>query len=463
MAAALASAVVITCLTSAAMAEPAPYDAAKATMQQRTSVARQAAAGNVEVQVWDFVIADRKAKVVTLLACATNIRPTDPAEFFVTPLASGKDYESLAVTFAKPADVTAALDFIGLMPGLPIDPEKNRYWSRGPRVLMHFKTGDAAAVRAEALVVNTRTGTTLPLAGLVYTGSQRTTDADGKPRAADNDARAIAPTYNDPAALFDVPAQAMQSEVYGFRKPSPAFTAKPGEIIEITFSEGTSADAVPQWSGMVKAGLVDGQPRFAFQAVPPDAQATSFNPTAADDLPHFVASVAKAADGTRDLFTTVNIETGVLVADVRNLYAVLQAVEKDRGIKLDAPLAADLFYRSFFPQPEWRDRATRLGEPWELFLSRDGDRISARLERSVDNPDRNAPEPKIVESMTPANPATFVKHVNDNASRWSRTIFVYPPADLTYGELMTWVRPVLPTYSRVFVFPPTPPASQPTP
>ena len=121
-----------------------------------------------------------------------------------------------------------------------------------------------------------------------------------------------------------------------------------------------------------------------------------------------------------------------------------------------------MYYRAFLPDNAWRDRDTRLGEPWELFLTRGNTHeLTAKLERSADNPDRNAADQKIVETQTPADPAAFARYVNDHTSRWSRTIFIYPPADLTYGELMTWVRPVLKTYPRVFVFTAESPASQP--
>lgn len=433
----------------------ATYDSAKAELQKRLDAARTAAATNPDLKVWDFVVADRNAKRVTIFACGTNIRTTDPVEFFVTPLASGKDYESLAVTFAKPSDVRAAMTFAGIQPGQPVDFEKNRYWPRGPRVVMNYLIA-GKPVRAEAMLVDTNTQKPLATTGLVYTGSYTYTDEAGKTHVAadDSDGRPIAPTYNDPAALFDVPAQAPQSQVYGFRKPSAEWAVKPGQPVDITLSEASGDAAVTELELFISAKADGGRVRY-LEAVtwdgnrPIEAAVEQF-----DDLPQLIAKLAELADGKRDLFTKVKIGPEVMVRDARNLYGVLQAVEKDRGVKLLPPDDKDdLFHRSFFPQPEWRDRENRLGEPWELFLSRKDGTLSAKLERVTENPDRTAVERKVVESVTPADPAAIAKHVTDNASRWSRAIFVYPPADLTYGELLTWVRPVMATYPRIFVFP----------
>ena len=446
-------------LASAALAQPThPYDAALESLKQRNA-AEHAAPASPDRKVWDYVVADKKLGTVTVMAFGSVIKPTDPVEFFVCTTDSGKDYESLAVTPAKPSDMKAAMEFIGLKPGLPVDFEKNRYWPRGQRVALSFTVG-GKTTRAENLVQDTNTHAPLPRSGLVFTGSYSRTDEAGKTTLAADilDAKPIAPLYNDPAALLDVPRQAAQSVVYGFQKPMPAFMPKAGEALDLILAAAAGVDAVTQADITVLAEKTNGRTQYQlFDYATWDAQRQRFifQPDQAEDLPRLTAQIADRANGSRDLFTTVRIDSAVSVNDARHLYAVLQAVEKDRGVKLDPPGDLQLFHRAFFPKPEWRDRATRLGEPWELFLSRDAaGKLTAKLERAVDNPDRADGAPKyVVESTTPAEPLEFKKTVNDKASRWSKAIFVYPPADLTYGELMDWVRPVLATYPRVFVFP----------
>lgn len=449
-------------LATVALAQPKhPYDDALESLKQRNA-AEHAAPANADRKVWDYVIADKKAGTVTVMAFASVIKPTDPVEFFVCTTDSGKDYESLAVTPARPSDIKAAMQFIGLKPGLPIGPEKNRYWPRGQRITLTFDIG-SKPTRAEDLVQDTNTKAPLARSGLVFTGSYDRTDDEGKTTLAADvlDAKPIAPLYNDPAALLDVPRQATQSVVYGFQKPSAAFTFKAGEVVNLTFAAASGEDAVAEGSLTVAVGRAAGKTTYVIKDVagaigPHDlARREKELPRPVGDLPVLIVLIEKLSTGPVELFTRVTVDPAVPVSDVAALYGVLQSIENGRGVKLDPPADGELFHRAFFPKPEWRDRSTRLGEPWELFLSRGPDaKLVAKLERAVDNPDRADGTPKfVVESTVPPDPAAFVKTVNDNASRWSKAIFVYPPADLTYGELMDWVRPVLATYPRVFVFP----------
>ncbi|MDB5325782.1 MAG: hypothetical protein JWM57_1351 [Phycisphaerales bacterium] len=468
---AIVYALAISTFASLAIAQDAkgPYDDAIAKIQQRSEALDRENANVAYVKVWPGVIADRRAQTVTIMGVATGIKRTDPLEFYMTPVESGKDYEALAVTPAKPSHIAAALMFINLKPGLPIDPEKNRFWARGSRLITHFTIAGKTKVDGNSVMVDTNTGKTIA-GDLLFAGSYTFVDDKGvKHFAADEaDARPLAPTYEDRAAVLAVPRRAMQSIVYGFQKPSDQ---------TIRWTRGDSVD-------MVLSPIARGDPGNPF--VLSDPMATPFTialRVIRGDTHYIVTGPLSRDRGTEyprvslivefisisthnlktDIFTDVTIDDDVPVTKVRNLYAVLSTIEQDRGVKLNPPPADGLYYRAFLPDEAWRDRNTRLGEPWELFLKREVDaKLSARLERSVDNPDRGAAETKIVEKENPADPAAFAKHVNDHASRWSRTIFIYPPPDLTYGELMTWVRPVLATYPRVFVFPAEGPATQPT-
>jgi len=135
--------------------------------------------------------------------------------------------------------------------------------------------------------------------------------------------------------------------------------------------------------------------------------------------------------------------------------------KKDRGVKLDPPVDGSFYHRAFFPDDDWRVRTDRLGEPWELFLARVDGKLTVKLERVVDNPDSSAEQKQLLQSYPVESPEQLLKLVNDNQSQWTKAIFVYPPADLTYGEALTWTKPALATYPRVFFFTPVAPATQP--
>ncbi|MBC7782908.1 MAG: hypothetical protein H7144_03635 [Burkholderiales bacterium] len=427
-----------------------PYDAARAAMKSRVAEQRKQFAGNPDVRFFGDVMADRKGRRVEIQACATGARLTDPIEFFVTPFNSGKDYEAICATEAVPSDVHKALEFIGLVPGRPVNFNTNHHWPRGPRVVMTFGVGDAD-IRAEDMLVDPQTSKPLARTGLVFAGSYTRTDPSGVKRyAADEaDSRTIASNYNDPAAVLDIPVRAPQSAIYGSRRPNPEHAPKLGELIRISLAPAPLADAVVDVDVMVTA--TPAGYRLEERGKPP---------TEVRNLVHLLDTLAGRLDGKSNLFTRVTIDTEVKIDQLRKLYAVLMSVEQDRGVKLEPPAEGELFHRSFFPEEEWRSRENRLGEPWEFFLQRTGEQLSGRLERQVDRGEAGE-QKRVVERYEVKSPAELVRLVNDNQSQWSKTVFVYPPADMSYGELRAWTTPVLATYPRVFVFPVMSPTTRP--
>ncbi len=435
--------------------EKHPYDIAREQMDAQLKAWRAQYAGNPDILIADYVLADRKARRVTMLSCASTISPTESVEFFVTPGNSGKDYESLTMTYAKPSDIHKALEFIGLKAGRPVNYETNHQWPRGPRVRMSFDV-DGQLVPAEDFIVLNEQKTTRPRAGLVFTGSYTYTDETGKQQyAADTaESRTIAPDFNDPVAVLDVPERAAQGQVYGFQRRSPDHTLKAGKLVPITLAPMEGAEAVALRDLQIKTSVANDQTRFAVMEADKEL-------APAGTLPALVEAIAKQADGKCDLFTRVSVDPAMLVTDVRKLYGVLMAIEKDRGVKLDPPVDGSFYHRAFFPDDDWRVRTDRLGEPWELFLARVDGKLTVKLERVVDNPDSSAEQKQLLQSYPVESPEQLLKLVNDNQSQWTKAIFVYPPADLTYGEALTWTKPALATYPRVFFFTPVAPATQP--
>jgi hypothetical protein len=435
-----------------ALAQEAPpkdaYVTALGAIEKEIEQAKKASAGNPDIQITGHIIADRKAHKVTILGCASGIGQTEACEFFMTPNTSGKDYESLSVVWVKPSDVHQALEFIGLKAGRPVNYETNYQWSRGPRVIMSMVVG-GQTIRAEDMIFDEEAKTTLPRMGLIFAGSTTMTDEKGvKHYGADEiDSKSIAPDYNDPVAVLDLPRRVSQGAVYGFQRPNAKYVMKQGTPVKITLEPAKGDEVVESRDLKIDAAIKNGQVLYT---VSEGGKQLNESPT----LPHLVAGLAEQAKSKADLFTVVSIDRTMKVQDVRKLYALLMSLEQDRGVKLDPPADGELFHRAFFPDEEWRNREERLGEPWELFLGRSNDKVTGRLERLVENFEPDAEAKTTLQKFETATPAEFVKTVNANPSQWTKAIFIYPPDDLTYGELMEWARPALPTYSRIFVFPP---------
>ena len=443
----LAAALLLTAVAAAQEVERHPYDIAREEFGKTVAGWKQEYAGRDDVLVLEGVLADRKAQSVTVLAVATSLSGSDPVEFFLTPLDSGKDYESLAVTFAKPSDVHKALEFIGLKPGRPVNFNTNHLWPRGPRVAMEFDSGGKKR-RVEDLVVSGQQETPLPRTGMLFTGSYTFKDEQGITQYAADEAEAkvIAPNYNDPTAVLDLPRRALQSEVYGFQRANPEQLLKFGETIRILLTPAADEEAVQTRDLQIAVRQRDGRPAF-------EISENGKTLASAANLPEMVAALAEQAKSRDDLFTTVTFDPAVLVKDVRTTFAVLQSLEQDRRIKLEPSPANQLFYRAFFPDEQWRVREERLGEPWELFLSRQENKLIGRLERQVENFEAGAPQRVQLQRFETPAPEVLSRVVADNVSQWSKAIFIYPPADITYGELMTWAGPVADQNPRIFIFP----------
>lgn len=423
-----------------------PYDIAHQKIQQILEQKRKEFADDPDKLVLESIVADRKLKRVEVWGCATAVGDTEPIEFFITPVVSGKDYESLAVTWCKPSDLHKAMEFIGLKPGRPINFVTNHHWTRGPRVIVTVDSGKGP-VRIEDLILNAPEKKTLPQTGMVFTGSFTHTDEQGQSHYAADvvDSRAIAPNYNDPVAVLDMPLRLAQSDVYGFQVRNPAHAVPLGHLLTFIIQPATGKEAVELHDLVIEVGLNESKPIYTAL----EQEKERFR---ADSLADLVRSLSLLVDGSSDWFTTARIDPSIRVTDVRKMYAVLMTLEQDRGIKLDPPAGENLFHRAFFPQDAWRNRQERLGEPWELFLARQQGKIVARLERYVElfEPERRLE----LQRFEVQSPQEFVKTINDHASQWSQMIFIYPPEDLTYGELMQWAGPAFKTYPRIFVFTP---------
>jgi hypothetical protein len=449
--------------TLAAQEQKHPYEIAREAFEKQIAAVKDAAQGNADLLVLDHVTADRKQGRVTILAVATGVAETDPVEFFVTPANSGKDYEALSVTYAKPSDVDRALRFIGLTPGRPVDYEKNLHWPRGPRVTMTFVDGDKRTP-AEDCAINTEAGASLPRTGFAYVGSFPQADGQGaKPLAADVDeAKPIAPLYNDPATVLDLPRRASQGVVYGFLRANPKHAFKLGQQLAIEIEPAKGDAAVKSLDIVVEThrpttGDGDDDAANAYEIYEGKKRLS-----AAADLPRLVNAIAELSKSRDDLFCIVRLDPATPVEVARKLYAVLMSVEQDRGLKLEPP-PSGLFHKAFFPEPEWRKREDRLGEPWELFLYRENGKLLGRLERQSENYEPDAAERFTLHRTNVADPAAFVKEITAVASQWTKAVFIYPPADLTMGELDAWAVPALASYPRIFVFPAAGGAAQPAP
>jgi hypothetical protein len=84
------------------------------------------------------------------------------------------------------------------------------------------------------------------------------------------------------------------------------------------------------------------------------------------DLVHLLAEFGKLTEAGKDPFVTIDIAGNLTLQQMHEFFSLIQTLDRETGIRVEAPPPGQLYYRAFFPEPEWRDRTKRLGRPWEL-------------------------------------------------------------------------------------------------
>lgn len=453
----------------------------RAEAQSRFKADQQRYRGREDVLVLPGLVADRKAREVRVWARATGLKAGEAVEFWLIPADSGKDYEALAVSLAKPSDIHQAMEFLGLRPGLPVNRNAARLWPSGERVLVSFRWGEDQEARAEELITDTRTGQPLPLTGLVFVGSftAEQENAEGKKErvyAADvAPPRSIASVYNEPTTVFDVPMQWFQGDVYSFLQASAQPGLTRGTELTVSIRPERKADDPPRILGL----RLDVRPPANFTAAGTardlllsvqtlgvdERQATAardagWTPKDAD-LATLLGAMVKITQAQRDPFVKVQMDPSLPIGMVRQVYAVLRAVEGPSGLRLDAPLQGELSPEAFFPDEMWRDRKMRVRTPMELHFAADAPPTLIDVTE-----DWEAPQPPVFVEKKHAVPkpgdlAGLVRQIDPEGRR---ALFVFAPASLTYGSLREYLGPVTASNSWVYVFLPpkqAPPAAAP--
>jgi hypothetical protein len=400
---------------------------------------------NPDYLILPGLLANRKDKTVRLYARATGLAAGDPVEFFIIPADSGKDYESLTVAFVKPSEVNRALQFIGMKGGRSVNYNNNEYWPKGERVLMTVEWA-SHHVRAEELVLDTRTKKPLPLTGLVFTGSYTIKPEDGAKEmfAADvSDSRSIASVYNERSTVLDLPYQWPQGQVYGLLKPNPDHKLEAGAPIQI----------------LLEPEHKDGKTRvrdLALKVLQKDHYTlldSSNKPLASDiDLVHLLAEFGKFTETAQDPFVTIDVSGNLNLQQVHEFFSLIQTLDRETGIRVEAPPPGQLYYRAFFPDEQWRDRTKRLGRPWELHpnVGNANGSLSGTLILPADDIDNNGGKGDLKFVVNSAE--ELAKTLKEKSDRWSQTVYIFAPPDLKYGALLDFIRPAMKTHPGVYIF-----------
>lgn len=396
------------------------------------------------------LLADKKKQTITILGEATGIEGKSIVEFFVIYEKSGHDYEALAISFAKPYDVHEALEFIGLKPGRSVSIRDNAFWPKGERVTMCLN-----GKRIEDFTYDGETGQATPRNGLVFTGGimipSREVLAKKVYAANEREPNSIASNYNEPESVLDVPRYAPQKTVYGNNIMSAEAFIPKGRFVEITIE--------PEYRNGQKR-VVDLDLKICLR---PDASPVTgtnsplsslnfFTPEPISDMESLVRFFQKMIENGQDPFVTLKFDDNLPLSAVRDFCKTITLIDKADGIRIEPPAAGHLYYKAYFPPEHFLDREKRMAQPFELVLERKQGRITGILKQIKQVWKDNSVYPDLVVTDHPVGSPAELRTALDNIPSDLPAILIMAAGDMTYGEVMAYVKPALTTHPLVHIF-----------
>jgi len=435
-----------------------------------------------DVLVLPGLVADRKTRRVEVMAEATGLAADTIVEFLLIDADSGKGYEALLWSFARPSDVHRALEFIGMTPGKPFRPARLRFWPKGERVVAgvaapHDSGDRVPPTRLERFVVDKGTGEPLPEVGFVFAGSfmlERPGEQAAHAYAADVlEPKSVASIYNDPTAVLDVPRRARKEAVYGSQVVGPRYDYAKHDLVKIIlepeYQDGRRR-VVDLVLGVrpsaVKAAPESGDADHAkpaatvrFLLTDADGKAMTENGRLADVLGVFGRLIRRG----HDPYVSVRFDAALRLAEVREVCRFIAAIDCESGIRVEPPAPGQLYYQALLPDVALLDRESRIVDPWELHLARSGEGSKEQITGTLALHESIFVDGHVKPRATTfdvKNPAALRRQLDADASRRKAAgrrpgppiLLVFADANFTYGQLLDFLGPVLTTHNIVHIF-----------
>ncbi len=421
-----------------------------------------AAAESPDQRTWPGISADRAARQVRVAAEATGVAGHINTEFFLIHRSSGHDYEAIAVTDALPSDLHAALEFIGVPAGRPVDPERAYFWPRGERVAVRIgwtpTNGVARTAPAEEFILDRRTGNPLPVEGFVFTGAPRVPDPADTNRlvyAADVfEPNALIPAFNLRAAVLDIPRRGSQGALYDRQVAQPDRTLPAGQPLTILVEPFSAAGAAvhPMDAILAVGPSKDPAPAIALHEAGADPDHAASGWEAA------VRQLAEWRNAGREPFVRILPADAVTVDALRALPERVELLIQ-AGARIE-PAPGEIYYVAFNPPEAYRDRENRPEQPWELHLKKESGNLAGTLIRLRYAQDDATGNLRVETQEYPTPSPAALRAMLDQHGPGYPAILVFVPDGLDYGELKRFLAPALPTHPMIHVYPALPPAPE---
>ncbi len=403
------------------------------------------------------LVADKASGTVAVLAEACEIQRGATVEFPIIGELSDRDYEAAFRTFAKPGDIAAALEWLGVPRGWNVNSPKMQFWAKGERVKIDVgEFGSGGVIPAsprpiQSYITDMSTGRAPSWDGFIYCGSPDDPQSTNGTRLAD----AVAPnsvlaTYNEPQSVLDTPVISNQSEVYERFVLADGTPFKPYALYIITFTPMRRADGLPRVKPLSVDFHVnaDGKVVGGFKAG--DA-------TAELEIPRLLETFHKLTVGGFDPHVTVSFGEDLTVLQAAVVAKLLDKCEKDGDIRVAPPPPGSFYYKGFMPNDDWRAAKTRISQPWEAHIPTNG--APVRLVQTIEDwSDKESLDPRLSTKeytvQTPAEAAIAISRGDAALPQNLRlpVVLVFAPESTRLSAVMPTVRALLPSHPIVYVF-----------
>ena len=410
--------------------------------------------------VLDGVVADRERSQVQLRVEATGLPPGDTPEFIIIDAKSSHGYEAIFWSMAKPSDVGKALEFIGLESGGAVDPAAMRFWAQGDPVHIALQLPDEK-IPVEHTIFDKETGRALEEEGFIFTGSLPVTLPDTGSEvhyAADvYDPRSIAPLYNEPASVLDIPRQAHQGEVYGRYAVNPDHAFSHGDMFTLTIEPAGGSDRPQQQRFLLSIRPGDDTESLLFEL---HDEVEDELVTSSHALKPVLEKITEDAAENRPPRVRLDYDPEIQLTGLSRLARLLAVMESFNQIRVSEPLEDQFFYRAFVPSERWKAPAGRPTQPWELHVRYEDDAVSAELILHEEQDDPEAEETFKV-ARHPVEDVDDVARIiyRDAAERelegrmgLPAVVLVFAHESVSYGTLRKYLEPVLDTHGTIYIF-----------
>jgi len=416
-------------------------------------------ADDAAIMVRRGLLASRHDHTVQVYADSTGLREGDTIEYYLIGEGSSHAYEALAISFAAPAAIYEALEFVGMSPGHGVDYERLHLWPKGERVRIMVEGVAANAqfgpLPLENLLWGYTKGQPAPADGFVFTGSRHVpARGDGAKlalAAAQHAPFSIISDYNEPDTILDVPFRATKGDAYGDNTVNARYELEAGSLLRFTMR--------PEYTNGFKRVLeleLQAYPRKTGGTDPSDVAFTlvetgSGATNTYADIVGLLAALAGHVDSGGDPFATLDFSRSLNLRQCQTLSQVLSGIETERGIRIEPPQPGALYYRAFIPDERFRERAERYMQPLELHLRILDNRVDGYLVRIEETWGTDV-HPTL---KTQSFPLDFYKDLPDairDTGIAHPILLIYADGNIQLGALLDLIAPIRESHKFIHIY-----------